>query len=152
LSDLSNIILLFSFERLLWRKRNGVLYSVLKGDETVSEKEEECSLSAITITGYCMQNLVARNFCFVEMDTAFRNRNTFLYRSISGLQLDPLLRDSDHPIIFEVTIATNGPTTLSIDPASLFSDTGEPATVLPALSTENSSYEVFIKGCCKWRI
>ncbi|WP_352924426.1 DUF4183 domain-containing protein [Peribacillus simplex] len=49
-------------------------------------------------------------------------------------------------LFYEATATSTGPTTLSIDPASFFSDTGDPATVLPALSAENSSYEVFING------
>lgn len=49
-------------------------------------------------------------------------------------------------LFYEVPAASTDPTTLSIDPASFFSDTGDPATVLPVLSTENSSYEVFING------
>ncbi|WP_260320872.1 DUF4183 domain-containing protein [Peribacillus simplex] len=44
-----------------------------------------------------------------------------------------------------MTAASTVTTTHSIDRASFFSDTGDPATV-PALSTENSSYEVFING------
>ncbi|MGE6376750.1 DUF4183 domain-containing protein [Peribacillus muralis] len=49
-------------------------------------------------------------------------------------------------LFYEVPAALEGPTELSIDPASFWTDTGGPATVLPVLSAENSSYEVFING------
>ncbi len=38
--------------------------SVLKGDEPDSEKEEECSLSATTITAYCMKIWMGGIFAF----------------------------------------------------------------------------------------
>lgn len=60
----------------------------------------------------------------------------------SVINVNPLITR----LFYEATATSTGPTTLSIDPASFFSDTGDPATVLPALSAENSSYEVFING------
>ena len=49
-------------------------------------------------------------------------------------------------LFYEVPAALEGPTELTIDPASFWTDTGGAATVLPVLTAENSSYEVFING------
>ncbi|WP_330219531.1 DUF4183 domain-containing protein [Peribacillus muralis] len=49
-------------------------------------------------------------------------------------------------LFYEVPATSDGPTTLTIDAASFMTDTGGPATVLPVLNAENSSYEVFING------
>ncbi|WP_311316470.1 DUF4183 domain-containing protein [Peribacillus simplex] len=49
-------------------------------------------------------------------------------------------------LFYEVPAALEGPTELTIDPASFWTDTGGAATVLPVLTAENSSFEVFING------
>lgn len=60
----------------------------------------------------------------------------------SEININPLVTR----FFYEVPAALDGPTTLPIDAASFWSDTGAPATALPVLSTENSSYEVYING------
>jgi hypothetical protein len=55
-------------------------------------------------------------------------------------------------LFYEVPAASTGPTTLSIDPASFFSDTGDPATVLPVSVLKTVHMRCLLMGCCKWRI
>ncbi|MCM3770799.1 MULTISPECIES: DUF4183 domain-containing protein [Priestia] len=47
---------------------------------------------------------------------------------------------------YTATATTTGVTTLTIDTADFFGDTGAPATELPDLITDNSYYNVYING------
>jgi hypothetical protein len=47
---------------------------------------------------------------------------------------------------YTAAATTTGATTLTIDAADFFGDTGGPATELPALATDNSYYNVYING------
>jgi len=60
----------------------------------------------------------------------------------STVTINPTIERFFHTTISELT----GPTTLSIDAASFFNDTGAAATSLPALVADNSYFKVFING------
>ena len=47
---------------------------------------------------------------------------------------------------YTVTSALTGPTTLTIDAADFFDDTGAAVTTLPTLATDNSYFNVYING------
>ncbi len=76
--------------------------------------------------------------------------NTFMPLQIMKLAIAAATTVTASPTVsrffYTATATTTGATTLTIDAADFFGDTGGAATALPALATDNSYYNVYING------